>query len=109
MEHLHVLPEHEEALREFVERARRFGRPFLLSVLAFTLGMVAAVVLGSLDVWSSPVTAGIAGTLLSLLGLLLVIFPFATPETVQAFGVCRSILIVRVLGLLALVAGIVMM
>ena len=104
---LHVLPEHEQDLRAFAGRARRFGSTFLVAVLALTLGMVAAAVLGGAGVWSTRVTAVVVGMLVSLQGFLFVAMPFATPETVQMMGIRRAMLLVRVLGLFTIALGVV--
>ena len=89
-----VLPECEAALRSFISRLERFGLLFTLSVLASSIAMVVAAALGKYAVipWMVAVT-----------GVLLIVFPFATPETVARLGFKTSITVVRFLGAVLLV------
>jgi thiosulfate reductase cytochrome b subunit len=47
----------------------------------------------------------VVGVALVALGGLLMIFPFTTPETIEAFGVRRSILTARFVGIITIVLG----
>lgn len=85
----YVLPEFEPSLRSFVERFRRFGLVFLSSILLLTIGMVVAAGLQQLSVIAAMV---------ALMGVLIIVLPFATPETVKRFGFRTSIIIVRIIG-----------
>lgn len=91
-----VLPEHEEDLRRFVAYHRRFGR---LTILLIVLSFVAMVVL------DTPLGVG-----LSMLGIgvLMLVFPFATPGTVQMIGTRASIRTVRFLGMVTILIGLLM-
>lgn len=89
-----VLPEHEPELRRFISRLERFGLLFALSVLSISIAMAFAAALGqyALIPW-----------LVALTGVLLIVFPFATPETVSLMGFRTSIIVVRFFGLALLV------
>ncbi len=89
-----VLPQYEPSLRRFISRLERFGLLFALSVLAISIGMVTAAALGKFAFipWMVGITGG-----------LLIVFPFATPETVSRFGFKTSITVVRFLGAVLLV------
>ena len=93
----HVLPEFEPALRRHIERLRRFGLLFVLSVLLLTIALVMAAALQQLV----PIAVMIA-----LIGVLLIAFPFATPETVALLGFRKSIILVRCLGVGVLVLAV---
>ncbi|WP_373048999.1 hypothetical protein [Vulgatibacter sp.] len=86
-----VEPEHEAKLRAFVDYARR-------SVKAFWALLVASLVLclgGTLLslAWAPAIWAVPAGLLLTWM---LVAYPFATPETIRAMGIRRSVILARV-------------
>jgi hypothetical protein len=85
----YVLPEHEQALSRFVDRARRFGVTFVLSMTALSIATVMAAAMDHRFI----------GLFVGLMGLLLIIFPFATPQLVNAVGVRTSITFVRVAGI----------
>ena len=91
-----VLPECELALRRFISRLERFGLLFALSVLAISIGMVVAAALGrfALIPW-----------MVALTGALVIVFPFATPQTVSRFGFKTSITVVRFFGGVLVVLG----
>ena len=99
-----VLPEHEADLRAFADLAQRAGRPFLLAILALTVGIVAVALLGTFGVLSDAASAWGAGLGCMGMGLLMIALPFATPEAVAALGVRRSMLLARVSGVV--VAGV---
>ncbi len=104
---LHVSPEHEAELRAFAERARRYGRPFLLTMAGLTLAMVVVAVLGTADVLSESATAALIGLLTALVGLTIIVMPFATPETVGGLGVRASVRLARVVGVATIGLGVV--
>ena len=91
-----VLPQHEPDLRRYISRLERFGLLFALLVLTISVGMVLAAALGRFAYipW-----------MVALTGALLIVFPFATPETVSRFGFKTSIAVVRFAGGALLVFG----
>ena len=52
------------------------------------------------------ITVVIPGLCISLVGTVLTVFPFATPETVALLGIKRSCRLVRMLGMMITVTGI---
>jgi hypothetical protein len=100
-----VLPEHADDLMSFADRVRRYGRLFLGAITVLTIGMVAAVILLMADVVAESTAARVVGVLVALLGMLGVSMPFTTPETIGAFGVRRSIVVARVLGVITIALG----
>jgi hypothetical protein len=84
-----VCPEHEQKLRKFFDRVRRFGLLFIgLTVLS---------------VYSLIISGGYSSKNLFIatfasIGLILTIFPFCTPQTIAMIGVAKSIIIARILG-----------
>ena len=91
-----VHPEHEAELSRFLAYQRRYARLFLLLVL---LGVVALLIFAALG-WEAGATSVIA-----YYGVLFIVFPFATPTTVEMIGMKSSVRLVRVAGFVLLVAG----
>lgn len=99
-----VEPEHEAETRRFFDYAARFGRLFLALVLVSTAILLAGAFVSPRDF--------VAGQLLVALGLLalggvVLVFPFATPETVAMVGLRRSIRLARAAGGATLVGALV--
>jgi hypothetical protein len=91
-----VLPEYEERLRQFVRLGQRFGLAFLTSMLVLTLAIPIAAVTRRYV---------LAGTLVASEGILMIVFPFATPETVNRLGFGASITLVRVVAFFVILLG----
>lgn len=76
--------------------ARRFTVLFLILILATVLILVFGSVVNPKIFCSLPFSA---------MGFVILIFPFCTPQTVQAVGLKKSILIGRCLGVLVIALG----
>jgi hypothetical protein len=88
-----VCPEHETLLRKFYDRVRWQALLFLGLIAIFLLGMI--IPSGYTDhYWSQYVFV----LSFSSIGLVLIIFPFCTPQTISMMGVAKSIIIARVIG-----------
>jgi len=98
-----VHPEHEAELRAFAEQARRYGGRFLLLSLLFGLFIPMSGVFAGIIWTSDALIAGIVGLSIIVLGVVMYVYPFATPETVQMLGVRTSKQVVR--GLSVVTAG----
>jgi hypothetical protein len=83
-----VCPAHEAELRAFHARLHRDKYRFLGGI---ALVVVAAIVAGLLD------SERLGGVAMVGLGLFMLAYPFATPQTVQMMGVRASLRLVRVL------------
>lgn len=92
----YVMPEQEEQFRRFSAFALRYSPLFLILMAALLLAMIVLSVLGS------EVAVGVT---VVLIGLLFVVFPFSTPETVQMMGLRKSIRLARGLGVLTAALG----
>lgn len=92
-----VCPVQEAEFRHFYTQAARHGNLFL-----GLIGLIVAVGFG-LVLFESDV--GVALLLLSIAAVMLTL-PFATPQTVQRFGVRTSVWLVRVGGVVMLGFGI---
>lgn len=92
-----VSPEHESELRSYAHRLTRFGRLYVTLMVVFVLAAIAFAVLGS--------RTGEVASLLGM-GVILVAFPFATPETVRIEGVRSSVRHTRIAGAALTVLGI---
>ena len=84
-----VSPEYESELRSYTQRLTRYGGLYVILVIASILAMITFAMLGSM-------TGGVVSLL--GMGLILVAFPFATPETVQIEGVRTSVRHTRIAG-----------
>ena len=103
---VHVLPEHEADLRAYNDRVARYGRTFLRAMFGLSAVLLGVSVGGALGGWSDDVVGLVVGFGLSAVGWLMIAFPFATPQTVGALGIRRSVWIARVLGALTVGLGI---
>jgi hypothetical protein len=100
-----VHPEHEREFREFNDRVRRFGGLFLILVGACLLAaLVLEFVLLRVNAAFGIIGIGLA---VALLGGIIALFPFATPETVAAFGGRASKRLARGAGAAMIVAGLI--
>ena len=86
-----VCPAHEPQFRAFHAYAERYGGWFLALFGLLVSGAFLSIPLGI----SEEIVAGVIAF---CFGALMVVFPFATPQTVQMLGVRTSVLLVRVGG-----------
>ncbi len=90
-----VCPEHEEKFRKFNDQVRRYALLFICLVAISLLGLIGAAC------WTgnnSYPAAYLFIASFALVGLVAIIFPFATPETIEMMGVAKSIKVVRIIG-----------
>ena len=103
-----VHAEHEDALRRFAALANRNGRRFILGTVGVAVAML-LVPIGAVAFGLAPSLGRIAtGSGTTLLGVMIVVWPFATPETVGMMGIERSVRLVRVVGVVFTLAGLAM-
>jgi hypothetical protein len=89
-----VCGEHEAKLRRFYDRVRSYA-PLFLGVIAISLlGMTMSIIYRENYWW----TAYIFSMSFVSLGLVSILFPFCTPETIAMMGVAKSITIARIIG-----------
>ena len=93
----YVLPEYEQRLRRFIRHLERFGLKFLLSILILSMALPIAAVMRRY---------ALLGVVVVLMGIDFIVFPFATPETVKLLGFGSSIVLVRAIGVIAIVIGV---
>lgn len=102
---LYVLPEHEADLRAYNARVARYGRPMLVAILGLSALLLIVTAGGAVFGLSGRAMALSAGLGVAAMGALLVAFPFATPQTVDALGIRAARTTARVLGVLTLLLG----
>lgn len=107
---LHVHPEHEEAVRDYVARQRRSSGPVLYTVLGVTLLLAVLGNAFGVLIERLPATIGTAatvsiGSLIVVLGGLLFVYPLPTEVTLKALGIRRSVRILRVVSVIAVALG----
>lgn len=98
-ETVRVCPAHEPRFRAFHAYADRYGNWFLALFGLIVFGAFMSIPLGI-----SEAVAG--GAVLLATGVLMVVFPFATPQTVQMLGVRTSVFLVRVSSVLLVGYGV---
>ncbi len=97
-ETMSVHPEHESELRAFNKEVQAHGKRFLTLSLFF--GVVLPMIgLGGLPFVSGAVVSSVIGLSTLALGVVLYLYPFATPETVEMLGVKKSVRLVRILAI----------
>lgn len=98
---LTVHPEHEELMRSYAARLRAHGRRFL--ILVGLLGGLAPVLGTLLLVVQLAAGLAVIGSAVVALGVVLFVYPFATPETIRLTGAQTARILVR--GAAVLVTG----
>jgi hypothetical protein len=96
-----VCPEHEQKLRKFFNRARRYA---LLFIGLMVLSLISLIISGGYSNRDWSENAFIAS--FASIGLIIIIFPFCTPQTIAMIGVAKSIIIARIIGGIIFAAGI---
>lgn len=88
----------EKTYNDFDTHVKKWTAPFLILVFLPLLFMIPAFVF--FDYFLV-----FFGLMLLSLGIIMIIFPFATPETISMWGLKRSIKVVRYLGVGMAVVG----
>ena len=102
---VHVLPEYEADLRAYLTLAARYGRAMLASILGLTAVIVVFAVLAVVLGWPDRLVAVVVGGLTAAIGLVLVAFPFSTPQTIQVVGLRTSMRWARWVGWFTVAVG----
>jgi hypothetical protein len=89
-----VCPEHEEKLRGFYDRVRRYALLFLSLVTILTLSLVVSALLGNNNYLFGYLFIGS----FALIGLVMFIFPFCSQSTFDLMSIATSIKVVRIMG-----------
>jgi len=98
---VHVHPRHEHCVRQYLALFRRDGRKFVISMLVFIVLLPAAALTVASAAGVPGEAAGEWGEkyglswYLIVLGVILAVWPFATPLTTRLFGMRTSIVLVR--------------
>lgn len=100
-----VHPEHEGPFRRFAIDVNRNATRFILALVGTGLGMLVAATICVVTDNEAVAIAGVVGGPI-IASILMIRWPFATPETVDAIGIRSSIIAVRIVAcvFLALVA-----
>ena len=93
-----VCPEHEQKFRKFFDRARRYALPFIGLMVLSMISMIIAGGYSAMNVFIASFAS---------IGLIIIIFPFCTPQTIAMVGVAKSIIIGRILGGIIFVSGVI--
>lgn len=89
-----------EAFFRFGERAKPFFTVGIIISLIFIFVSVIFLTIGKMVVGSILIGTGFA-----LVGLTMLIFPLATPQTYSMYGIRKTTLITRIIGLCIVIAG----
>lgn len=106
---VHVLPEHEEKLRDFNSSFVKEGRTFLYWMMGTVIMMPILVVTGLIltALYSMPqsILLALVGLPVALIGILMLRYPYSTPETVEWLGIKKSVKVVRWCGIGTIALG----
>ena len=101
----HVLPEYEEDLRRYNHKFFTFGKSFVFVIIVLSALMIIAPVTLIAVSAPDPIILLSVGFLIFLMGILIVIFPFSTPETNRWLGIAKAMIVTRILGVLSALFG----
>ena len=90
-----VCSKHEEKFRQFNDQVRRYALLFICLIAISLLGLIGAAC------WTgnnSYPAAYLSTASFAFMGLVFIVFPFCTPETIAMMGVAKSIKIARIIG-----------
>lgn len=96
-----VLPEYETQTNDFLVYIDKHSTRFMVSLITLLLIMSIAVAV------LEPFREFIVGGCLVLLGVLMMKYPFATPQTVEMMGFRSSIKFVKGLSIVVMVLGVI--
>lgn len=102
----YVLPEYEQSLRDFNDRFVKQGRLFLVLIIGLTLILPASVLVSLITSFPESIILLSVGGITVLIGGVIVLFPFATPETAKWLGLKRAMTAARLAGLFTILLGI---
>lgn len=106
---VHILPEHEEKLRDFNSSFVKEGRTFLYwmmgTVIVIPFLVVAGLILTSLYSVPQSILLALVGLPVVLIGVLMLRYPYSTPETVKWLGIAKSVKVVRWCGIGTIALG----
>ena len=88
-----------------LEETRRFLEYAEAHVWHFILGLILLPVVGMIITFMILENVGLF-VIFGGFGLVIIIFPFATPQTNSLLGIKNSIILVRIIGAVLVVAGI---
>ena len=98
---LFVCDKHEEKLRRFYDRVRRYALLFIILTSIFPLALIMSAICLNKYWWGGYLfSTSIAG-----LGLVLIVFPFCSQSTFSFMSIATSIKLVRFLGGLFIIVG----
>jgi hypothetical protein len=92
-----VHPRHREEVEAYLRHYNRYAPVFVGLIAALTLAMIGLPIYESVTGTSTDVAGGVVVT---AMGLVITVFPFATPTTTGSLGIRTSRRIVRALAVL---------
>lgn len=96
----------EEAYACCSEECNRRAEKFLRFAKRFTPLFLGLIIISTIALLALSVTAPrLASLPVAAMGCVILFLPFCTPQTVQALGLKKSILIGRIMGILVMVLG----
>ena len=93
-----VCSEHEQKFRKFFDRAKRYALPFIGLMVLSMISMIIAGGYSAMNVFIASFAS---------IGLIIIIFPFCTPQTINMIGVAKSIIIARIIGGIIFASGVI--
>jgi len=95
------------------EKALSFCQRFDRSKKYFIAGIVSAIVILFISVFflsagSMDIGAVLMALSLSILGAMMIVFPFATPQTFASLGIRKTVVVTRALGICMIAIGLIL-
>lgn len=102
----YVLPEYEQNLRDFNEKLVAGGRTFLILIIGLIVLLQIVALVAITNFFSDAMILYVVGVITALIGVVIIRYPFATPETVKWLGYKKSITLARAAGYLTIAIGV---
>lgn len=102
-----VMPECEKEFQSFADFMKEKTSFLMTGILISTAAIILASAGLIAELVSDRTAAWVIGAAVAVQGVLIVKYPFVTPETRNAFGVRSSVKVARVTGAIAALTGII--
>lgn len=94
-------------IANYVQKVNAESNRFLLLILGAALSFLPFLLLVFLSIYHTIFTALSTAIPLILVGMVIIRYPFATPETVKFWGIRKSVAVLKRLGIILILSGIV--
>lgn len=75
------------------------------TVIFFIIGIISTVILALLPILIPSIVYPLTTIGVVVLGITAIVFPFSTPQTIGLLGIKKSIIVVRIVGMVLIIAA----